>query len=96
MGATVRKSAAKLTARDIYPEAYRVLANIIWLSQRYDTPEDDIVSALGKTKNTWITRKKEPWNFTVKELKNIADLWGLTPQQLMVEPRLVVEHEEII
>lgn len=96
MERTTKKSAAKITARDIYPEAYRVLANITWLAQRYDTPEEDIVSALGKTQNTWITRKKEPWNLTIKELKNIADLWGLTPQQLMVEPRLVVEYEEII
>ncbi len=90
------RPAKKKTVADIYPQAFRIIANITWLQRRYNTTESEIVKAFGKTQNTWIDRKQKPWTITVEELTNIAEIWGLTPEQLMVEPRLIVEPCEVL
>lgn len=91
-----RANHKKQKIEDIFPGAFRVIANITWLRKRYNTSEEEIIAAIGKSQGTWINRKREPWTFTMEELTNIAALWGLTPEQLMVEPRLIVEPAEIL
>ncbi len=76
------------TVKDIYPEAFRVLGNIEWLSKRHGTTEDELARAMGCSRQTLRQRQAKPWDFRVDELTNIGRLWGLTPQQLMVEPIL--------
>ena len=86
----------KTEIKDLCPQAFRVIGNITWLQRRYNTSDEEIVRALGKSKNTWLNRKSAPWDFTVEELTNIAAIWNLKPEQLMVEPRLIVEPAEIL
>lgn len=90
------RPAKKRAVEDIYPEAFVVIGNITWLQKRFNTPESEIIQAFGKNQNTWIKRKNQPWDLSIEELTNIAGIWGLKPEQLMVQPKLIVEPCEII
>lgn len=80
----------KKTVKDIYPSAFTVLQNIRALSAFYGTTDAELIRAMGGSASTLARRRRCPWQFTTAELTDIARLWGLTPEQLMVQPKYEV------
>lgn len=80
----------KKTLRELYPAAYIIADNIRALSARYGTTDADIARVMRGSLATVSRRKHEPWRFTVDELTDIAKLWSMTPEQLMIKPKYEV------
>lgn len=78
------------TVRELYPQAFTVLDNIRGLCATYHTSDEEIVKAMRGSRSTLARRKRMPWQFTIDELTDIAALWSMTPEQLMVKPRYEV------
>lgn len=91
--ATAKRKAR--TVQEQYPEAFLLAFNIEAFSRRYGTTRDELAQVTMTSEDTFARRMKKPWEFTLCEITSIARLWGMTPAQLMVEPRYVVEPMEI-
>lgn len=76
------------TIEEIHPAAFRALANIRMLKAVYGTSDDTLAAAAGISKRTLINRKNAPWTFTVGELRDIANIWELTVNDLVSELRI--------
>ena len=48
----------------------------------------ELAQAAGMTVRTLINRKSAPWTFTIGELRDIANVWELTVNDLMSELRI--------
>ena len=89
------KSKSK-TIQDLHPEAFLLAFNIEQFARRYGTTDEELSAAMGgKSVDTLNRRRKKPWEYQYSEIAGIAKLWGLTPGQLTVEPRYIVEAAEI-
>ena len=78
------------TIEEIHPAAFRALANIRLLKAAYGTTDETIARAAGMTVRTLVNRKNAPWTFTIGELRDIANVWELTVNDLMSELRICV------
>jgi hypothetical protein len=56
----------------------------------YGTTDAQLAEAAGMTVRTLINRKNAPWTFTIGELRDIANVWELSVNDLMSELRICV------
>lgn len=78
------------TIEEIHPAAFLALRNIRMLKGIYGTTDAQLAQAAGMTVRTLINRKNAPWTFTIGELRDIANVWELTVNDLMSELRICV------
>ena len=78
------------TIEEIHPAAFLALKNIRMLKGIYGTTDAQLAEAAGMTVRTLINRKNAPWTFTIGELRDIANVWELTVNDLMSELRICV------
>lgn len=78
------------TIEEIHPAAFLALRNIQKLKGIYGTTDDRLAEAAGISKRTLINRKNAPWTFTIGELRDIANVWELSVNDLMSELRICV------
>lgn len=78
------------TIEEIHPAAFLALKNIRMLKGIYGTTDAQLAQAAGMTVRTLINRKNAPWTFTIGELRDIANVWELTVNDLMSELRICV------
>jgi hypothetical protein len=76
------------TIEEIHPAAFLALKNIRILKGIYGTTDAQLAQAAGMTVRTLINRKNAPWTFTIGELRDIANVWELTVNDLMSELRI--------
>ena len=76
------------TIEEIHPAAFLALKNIRMLKGIYGTTDAQLAQAAGMTVRTLINRKSAPWTFTIGELRDIANVWELTVNDLMSELRI--------
>jgi hypothetical protein len=76
------------TIEEIHPAAFLALKNIRILKGIYGTTDAQLAHAAGMTVRTLINRKNAPWTFTIGELRDIANVWELTVNDLMSELRI--------
>jgi hypothetical protein len=76
------------TIEEIHPAAFLALKNIRMLKGIYGTTDAQLAQAAGMTVRTLINRKNAPWTFTIGELRDIANVWELTVNDLMSELRI--------
>lgn len=96
MGRTISKKPAAKKIQDLYPEAFTLAFNIEQFARRYGTTPEELAEAILSSEDTFERRMKQPWKFTVHEITSIARLWGMTPAQLMTEPKYIVEPVEVL
>lgn len=77
----------KKTVEEQYPQAYTVLGNIRLFQARQKVSDDDLISTLHVSRATYNRRLRNPWEISLKELTDIANEFGVSPEQLMVEPK---------
>lgn len=75
---------------EIHPAAFLALKNIRMLKGIYGTTDAQLAQAAGMTVRTLINRKNAPWTFTIGELRDIANVWELSVNDLMSELRICV------
>lgn len=75
----------KLSAEDLYPEAFLAIKNIDALCGFYRVKDSEICEALGKSHDTLSRRRKEPWKLNEGEKKIIANLLHTTVQALYTD-----------
>ncbi len=95
MGRTMSKTSSIKKIQDLYPEAFTLAFNIDVFSRRYGTTRDELAKAVMLSEDTFARRMKQPWEFTMSEITGIARMWHMTPAQLMIEPRYIVDPVEI-
>jgi transcriptional regulator with XRE-family HTH domain len=78
------------TIEEIHPAAFLALKNIRMLKGIYGTTDAQLAEAAGMTVRTLINRKNAPWTFTIGELRDIANVWELSVNDLMSELRICV------
>lgn len=78
------------TIEEIHPAAFLALKNIQMLKAAYGTTDAQLAQAAGMTVRTLINRKNAPWTFTIGELRDIANVWELSVNDLMSELRICV------
>ena len=78
------------TIEEIHPAAFLALKNIRMLKGIYGTTDAQLAQAAGMTVRTLINRKSAPWTFTIGELRDIANVWELSVNDLMSELRICV------
>ena len=78
------------TIEEIHPAAFLALKNIRMLKGIYGTTDVQLAQAAGMTVRTLINRKNAPWTFTIGELRDIANVWELSVNDLMSELRICV------
>lgn len=78
------------TIEEIHPAAFLALRNIRMLKGIYGTTDAQLAQAAGMTVRTLINRKNAPWTFTIGELRDIANVWELSVNDLMSELRICV------
>lgn len=78
------------TIEEIHPAAFLALKNIRILKGIYGTTDAQLAQAAGMTVRTLINRKNAPWTFTIGELRDIANVWELSVNDLMSELRICV------
>ena len=78
------------TIEEIHPAAFLALKNIRMLKGIYGTTDAQLAQAAGMTVRTLINRKNAPWTFTIGELRDIANVWELTVNDLMSELRICI------
>jgi hypothetical protein len=78
------------TIEEIHPAAFLALKNIRMLKGIYGTTDAQLAQAAGITVRTLINRKNAPWTFTIGELRDIANVWELSVNDLMSELRICV------
>jgi hypothetical protein len=78
------------TIEEIHPAAFLALKNIRMLKGIYGTTDAQLAQAAGMTVRTLINRKNAPWTFTIGELRDIANVWELSVNDLMSELRICV------
>lgn len=76
------------TIEEIHPAAFLALKNIRILKGIYGTTDAQLAQAAGMTVRTLINRKNAPWTFTIGELRDIANVWELSVNDLMSELRI--------
>lgn len=76
------------TIEEIHPAAFLALKNIRMLKGIYGTTDAQLAQAAGMTVRTLINRKNAPWTFTIGELRDIANVWELSVNDLMSELRI--------
>lgn len=76
------------TIEEIHPAAFLALKNIRMLKGIYGTTDAQLAQAAGITVRTLINRKNAPWTFTIGELRDIANVWELSVNDLMSELRI--------
>jgi transcriptional regulator with XRE-family HTH domain len=78
------------TIEEIHPAAFLALKNIRMLKGIYGTTDAQLAQAAGMTVRTLINRKNAPRTFTIGELRDIANVWELSVNDLMSELRICV------
>ena len=78
------------TIEEIHPAAFLALKNIRMLKGIYGTTDAQLAQAAGMTVRTLINRKNAPWTFTIGELRDIANVWELSVNDLMSELRICI------
>lgn len=78
------------TIEEIHPAAFKALSNIRMLKAMYGTTDETIARAAGMTVRTLINRKNAPWTFTIGELRDIANVWELSVNDLVSELRICI------
>lgn len=78
------------TIEEIHPAAFLALKNIRMLKGIYGTTDAQLAQAAGMTVRTLINRKNAPWTFTIGELRDIANVWELSVNDLMSELSICV------
>lgn len=73
------------TIEEIHPAAFLALKNIRILKGIYGTTDAQLAQAAGMTVRTLINRKNAPWTFTIGELRDIANVWELSVNDLVSE-----------
>lgn len=76
------------TIEEIHPAAFLALKNIRMLKGIYGTTDAQLAQAAGMTVRTLTNRKNAPWTFTIGELRDIANVWELSVNDLMSELRI--------
>ena len=76
------------TIEEIHPAAFLALKNIRMLKGIYGPTDAQLAQAAGMPVRTLINRKSAPWTFTIGELRDIANVWELTVNDLMSELRI--------
>lgn len=61
--------------------------NITWLAAKNSNKNADIANAVGLSTMTWRNRISDPDSITVGELCTLAEMWGVTPAQLLTVPK---------
>ncbi len=80
------------TIEEIHPAAFKALANIRFLKGVYGTTDEVLAKAAGITVRTLINRKNAPWTFTIGELRDIANVWEMSVNDLVSDLKIVVEE----
>lgn len=94
MGKTTRTEGKIKKVQDLYPEAFTLAYNIDQFCRRYGTTKEELAAATMTSPDTFTRRMKQPWEFTMCEITQIARIWKMSPAQLMVEPRYIVDPVE--
>lgn len=74
---------ANRSVKVLYPECYEVVKAIKANNAYYGTTNKDLCRVTRSSESTLARRFREPWTFTMRELTDIARLWGKTPTELM-------------
>ena len=91
MGKTTRTEGKIKKVQDLYPEAFTLAYNIDQFCRRYGTTKEELAAATMTSPDTFTRRMKQPWEFTLCEFSQIARIGKMSPAQLMVEPRYIVD-----
>lgn len=71
----MKKSGKKrMTAAEMFPEAFTVRDNISLLCKVYGVTDDELATALDTSRETLRRRRLQPWKYTEYEKKIIANL----------------------
>ena len=94
MGKAIRTESKPKKVQDFYPEAFTLAHNIDQFCRKYGTTKEERAKATMTSTDTFERRMKQPWKFTMCEITQIARVWRMSPAQLMVEPRYIVDPVE--